>query len=629
MSDKFLATRGKTSGRGFVSLISAQLLGAFNDKGFMTLITLYLSAHVAPSEKSFYIAVATALFITPFILFSTYCGYFADKFSKRTIMLAVKCWEIFIMFFGLAAFYFQSMPALFGALFCLGIHSTLYSPAKYGILPEILTDEELSNGNGILELTTFVSIIAGTIAASLLFKFFKTDLYYASFIFIAIACMGLCLTYFVPRVPPSGVSEPFRFNFIGGVYDELKRAYKDRALFLTLAAITFFWLLATAINNNIITYSKDMLQISEDQMGFLLAALAIGIGFGSGLAGKMSGDMVEFGLVPLGSIGMTMFLFDLNFSHGYVKAFFFNPNASNFHMIRTGFDLFMIGLFAGLFMVPLHAYLQVKAPNGETGRIIGLMNFTSNIFMVFASFMVYFMHDNSFMPLNSANIFAVLGVMTLAMTVIIIWMLPDFLLRLVFFVTANIIYRIKLAGEVRLPISGPAMVVANHASLADVFILNAVTHRHIRFMLERSYYERSWFQWLFRMMKVVLITSDKPLDEEIAAARAVLADGKILCSFPEIFITDNGLMKEFKYDPSKISEGLGVRVYPACISGMWGSMFGMCEGRPQLKMPEKLMRKVHVEFGAPLTSSATVETIRRAIEGLLEKAEKPAAGDAK
>ncbi len=629
MSDKFLATRGKTGGRGFISLILAQLLGAFNDKGFMTLITLYLSAHVAPSEKSFYIALATALFIAPFILFSTYCGYFADKFSKRTIMLAVKCWEIFIMFFGLAAFYYQSMPALFGALFCLGIHSTLYSPAKYGILPEILTDEELSNGNGILELTTFVSIIAGTIAASLLFKFFKTDLYYASFIFIAIAAVGFCITYCVPRVPPSGVSEPFKFNFIGGVYNELKRASKDKALFLTLAAITFFWLLATAINNNIITYSKDMLQITEDEMGFLLAALAIGIGFGSGLAGKLSGDMVEFGLVPLGSIGMTIFLFDLNFSHGYVKAFFFNPNASNFYMIRTGADLFMIGLFAGLFMVPLHAYLQVKAPNGETGRIIGLMNFTSNIFMIFASFMVYFMHDNAFMPLNSANIFFVLGAMTLAMTFIIIWMLPDFLLRLVFFVTTNVIYRIKMADEVRLPISGPAMIVSNHVSLADVFIINATTHRHVRFMLERSYYERSWFKWLFKLMKVVLITADKPLDEEIAASRAVLTDGNILCSFPEIFITDNGLMKEFKYDPSKISEGIDVKIYPARISGMWGSIFGMRDGAPEWKRPQRLMRKVYVEFGAPLTSSATGEDIRRGIEVLREKIEKTVAGDIK
>jgi len=622
-NDKFEQFKSTTSSSGFVSLITTQFLGAFNDNSFKTLITLYISAKLPESERGFYIAFATILLLAPFILFSTHCGYFCDKYSKRTIMIIVKLWEILITVFGFAAFYYDNIPMLLMIIFFLGLHSTLFSPAKYGSLPEVLREEELSRGNGIIELTTFISIIIGTISASILFRYFKGGIHLAAVFFLVVAVLGLATCITVPRIPAAGVSGPFKWNFLSEVYYELKSSLSDRPLYLTIVGITYFWLLATAVNNNIILYSKEMLMIGEDEMGFLMAALAVGIGFGSGIAGRLSGDMVEFGLVPLGAIGMTLFLFDLNFSHGGIAlrhAFFYNDSFSYFPMVRTGIDLFMVGLFGGFFIVPLHAFLQQCAPNGETGRIVGLTNFTANLFMVVAAALVYVMHDLVRIP--SSNIFAVVSICTLLTTVYIIVILPDFLLRFFIFMISNIIYAVKVAGTTRIPISGPALIVSNHVSLIDAIIINTTSHRHIRFMIRRENYENSRFKWVYRLMRIIPVTGGKLSEEEIATARGIIENGDVLCMFPEGDITCDGLMKEFNSDFVKVLKGSDARIIPAYIHGMWGSIFSVKDGRPIWKIPKKPVRyPVTIEFGEFMPASSSHDEVRASVAGIAKKYE--------
>lgn len=618
-----------TKSAGFISLITTQFLGAFNDNSVKTLITLYISAKLPESERGFYIAFATILLLAPFILFSTHCGYFCDRYSKRTIMILVKVWEILITLFCFAAFYFDNVPMLLMIIFFLGLHSTLFSPAKYGALPEILKDEELSRGNGVIELTTFVSIIIGTISASILFKYFKGGIHLAALFFLVVAVLGLATCVTVPRIPAAGVSGPFKWNFLSEVYHELRASLKNRPLYLTIVGITYFWLLATAVNNNIILYSKEMLAIGEDEMGFLMAALAVGIGFGSGIAGKLSGDMVEFGLVPLGAVGMTLFLFDLNFSHGGIaarNAFFYNDSFSYFPIVRTGVDLFMVGLFGGFFIVPLHAYLQERAPNGETGRIVGLTNFTANLFMVVAAALVYVMHDLAHLP--SSNIFAIVSLFTLLTTVYIIVLLPDFLLRFFIFIISNIIYAVTTAGKARIPISGPALIVSNHVSLIDAIIINTTSHRHISFMIRRENYEKSRFKWVYRLMRIIPVEGASLNGDEIRSAREVIESDRVLCIFPEGDITPDGLMKEFNSDFEKVVAGTGARIIPAYIHGMWGSIFSVKNGRPVWQIPKKPIRyPVTIEFGEFMPPSSTKDEARAAVAAMAAKYENAKVSD--
>lgn len=365
---------GSITDRGFIGLVITQLLGAFNDNSFKMVIIMYLIYGLKlDADSTWYISLATALFVLPFILFSNWCGWLADRHSKRTIVILAKWVEVGVMIFGLVAFYLENIPMIFFGLFLMGAQSTLFSPAKYGILPEILSSNQLSRGNGIIELTTFLAIIFGTAFGSLLvWPWCQGAVWKSSIAFIAIGLLGTVTAFLVPRVQAVGSSSPLRWNFLGDALTEFHRAATVPGLVLTLLAIGYFWGLGTGVQNNLNLYPRLMMNRPDDQvLGILFTVLALGIGIGAGLAGFLSGKTINFRLIPIGAAGMAIFLFDLQFS-----------TAS---LWRTGFDLFMMGLSGGCFIVPLDTNLQMKAPGGETGRVIGLNNFVSNLFMVGAS----------------------------------------------------------------------------------------------------------------------------------------------------------------------------------------------------------------------------------------------------
>lgn len=591
-TDSASAYRRGVGSRDFLALNITQFLGAFNDNGFKIAVSLYLMSRLmSESSDASYVALATALFIMPFILFSTWCGYFADKFSKRTVIIAAKYIEIVVMALGLAAFYLENVYFIFACLFLMGVQSTIFGPAKYGILPESVPPQELSRANGYIELVTFIAIILGTVFGSFVFTYFKQTPYMASLIFVVIAVIGTAAAHFVAPVPAVGVTRAFRFNFLAEVVSDYRRISNEKALLLVIAAITYFWFIAAALQNNILVYAKEMMKVDESSVGIMLAVLSIGIGLGSGLAGKLSGEMIEFGLVPLGAIVMSVFLFVLQFSYT--------------SMAITCAALFMIGLAGGFFVVPLDSYVQQKAPGGETGRILGLVNFTANSFIVFSSLCIYLWHD--VMKLTSANIFTIVSFLTVCATIFIIKLLPDFLLRLVFFVAAHFVYRIKVSGVSKIPYDGAALVVSNHVSLADSFLINAASNRHIHFMLNRYYYDNYNFKYLFNLMKVILLDSSSLSRSETARAREVCEQGHVLCVYPE-FITNNGESTgEFKIDIVELSHELGVDIIPVRIEGMKNSFFSpAARTANSIKMPG-ILRKVNIVFG-PVIKAVELET---------------------
>jgi len=363
--------------KGFKGLLVTQFLGAFNDNAFKLVISL-LAVKLfidQPGVASKYIALAGGLFILPFILFSAYAGYLADRYSKKRIIVLAKFAEVVVMTLGFLAFVTKSIPSMLAVLFLMGTQSAFFSPAKYGILPEIMDDEELSQGNGQLQLWTFIAIVLGTAIGGQLLDLFS-DPYKTSFIFIAIAIIGIFSSFYVTDVKPSGSQRKFQKNFLKDMISTLREIKKEKTLFLCIMGSAYFWFLGAILQMNIILYAKNMMGISDSATGVLLTGIALGIGVGSVLAGHWSGEKIEFGLVPLGAIGLGVTLILVGFSY---ESFFF-----------TLLLFFILGMNCGFFNIPLTAYIQQKSPRDGKGRVIAANNFVSFCCMFLSSCEVLF-----------------------------------------------------------------------------------------------------------------------------------------------------------------------------------------------------------------------------------------------
>jgi len=294
--------------KGFRALLITQFLGAFNDNAFKLVISLFaLERFITKSGGTEYLSIAGAVFITPFILFSTYAGFLADRFSKRIIIIWAKVAELFIMVMGLVAFTLGNIWFMFAALFLMGSQSAFFGPSKYGIIPEILKEEEISWGNGLISMWTYLAIILGTASGGFLVTFAKGEIHRTAIIFIIISLVGIITSLFITKVVPSGSTRSFRLNFLTEVIGTVKKIYGERVLYLTIVGLVYFSLLGGLFQLNILLYSKNMMNLTDTQTGLFLTLVALGIGLGSILAGKLSAGKIEFGLVPLGAIGLSIF----------------------------------------------------------------------------------------------------------------------------------------------------------------------------------------------------------------------------------------------------------------------------------------------------------------------------------
>jgi MFS family permease len=292
--------------RGFQSFLWTQFLGAFNDNLYKIVVSMR-AVQVAAGSGSRNLALAGAVFVLPFLLFSGYAGHLADAVSKRTVLISVKVFEVAVMLLGVAVFFSTRVELMMIVLFLMALHSTVFSPAKYGIVPEMLGDEDLSRANALLEMTTFVAIVLGTSIGSLMFVAWKHVPWNMGLVMVAIALAGLAVSKGITRVPAAGASLPFQWNPFAEVIDGTMSLLADRPLWLTVLGISYFWFLGALFQSDLLLFANDVLHVDELHTGLMVTCLAIGIGAGSMLAGKLSGDKVELGLVPLGSILMAVF----------------------------------------------------------------------------------------------------------------------------------------------------------------------------------------------------------------------------------------------------------------------------------------------------------------------------------
>jgi len=588
---------------GLQPFLWSQFLGALNDNAHKMVVSL-LAADLAvrTGSGSGNLTLVAAVFMLPFFLFSGYAGHMADVFSKRNVLVVTKAFEIFAMVLGFIAFLTGRMDLMLGVVFLMALQSTFFSPAKYGILPEMLPEKDLSRANGLLEMSTFLAIILGTSLGSLVLVAWKDRLGVIGLVLIGIAVVGTLTSLGIVRVPPSGAQKPFNLNPWAEIGSGIKRLYSEKTLWFTVLGIAYFWFLGALIQLALILLGKEVMGLNDLRVGLLLSFLAIGIAFGSLAAGRLSGDKVELGLVPLGSIGM-----------GLCSILLYSSTPS---YLQVSMALILLGFSAGLFIVPLYALVQQRSQREERGKLLATTNFLGTLGVLLASGVVWLLRD--LIQLQADRIILIFGLVTLGATVYILTILPDYLIRFVLWVLTHSIYKIRIVGQGGVPFRGPALLVCNHISHMDGLLVGACVQRFIRFMIYRPYYEARGLHWLFRLMNAIPVSGRNRTEivESIERAREELRQGHVVCIFAEGAISRTGNLLAFKRGFEKIIEGLDVPVIPVYLDHLWGSIFRFKEGRFLWKWPERIPYPVTVSFGRSMSSTVTAEEVRQIISEL-------------
>jgi acyl-[acyl-carrier-protein]-phospholipid O-acyltransferase/long-chain-fatty-acid--[acyl-carrier-protein] ligase len=589
---------------GFWSLIATQFQGAFNDNGLkFFVIFLILGTNPTESQKDLLVFVIGNLFALPFLLFSMAGGYLADRFSKRSVTIATKIFEVCAMLFAMYAFARGNSRMAFAVIFLASTQAAFFGPAKYGLLPELLPDRLLSWGNGILELTTFLAIIAGAVVGPLLAQRFHGREAIAGLLFGTCSLFGLAASFTISGVPPADPSRKFRFNIFGDLRKQVQLVRPDRVLHLAIVGNTYFWFLGALLQFVIVFYGREVLHLDETRGGYLQAALAIGIGVGSYAAGLLSAGKIEYGLIPLGAIGMSVFAFAISIQ--------------GLSFLQVLILLGALGFTGGFFVVPINALIQHRPEEAHKGSVIAFANFLSFVGVILAS--AIYSGFTHYLHVGLASFFIWTAFTSLAATAYVIYLLPDSLLRLLLWIATNTLYRLDVEGRENVPARGGALLTPNHVSMADAVFLIASLDRPIRFIMFKGSYEHPLVKPFAKIMGVIPIASDQGPREMIHSLRMAtdaLKSGEVVCIFPEGQMTRIGQMLPFRRGMERIIKGVDVPIIPVNLDGLWGSIFSFAGGRFLWKFPRHIPYPVRVTFGEPLPPTATSLEVRRVVQDL-------------
>jgi acyl-[acyl-carrier-protein]-phospholipid O-acyltransferase / long-chain-fatty-acid--[acyl-carrier-protein] ligase len=591
------------SQRTFKALMTTQFLGAINDNIFQLVVSLLILQIVTSENEIIYLSASQALFVVPFILFSAAAGYLADKYRKSTIIKATKLMEIVVMGVGCTLLLTGAIDALLVVLFFMGLQSTLFSPNKYGILPEMLEHKHLSKGNGYLEFWTFMAILSGTIIGSSIMALEAGSRVVAGATVAGIALVGFASSCFIKDSPVTAQSPAFMINPFRKVVEDVLEIRRSRGLFLTLLAITYFWFVGAWFRINILLYADNTLGLTESGTGILLAIFTIGIGAGSLLAGAVSAGKVELGLVPLGAVGISVAAILLGVSYD--------------SLALTCVALILLGVSAGVYVVPLNAYFQQYSPPDRRGRYLASSNVLCFSGMLLAYlFMGFFGKGLDFSP---AQVFIVVGLFSIVATFYALQTLPEMFVRCLNWLITHTLYRVRVLGKDNLPEQGGALLVCNHTAYVDPSIISAVVERHIRFLMYRPIYEKPLINLVARTMRAIPIANtDDPKEilKSLGVAREAVQSGELVCIFAEGELTRTGHMVSFKKGLERIMKGVDAPIIPIYLDQIWGSVFSFEHGRFFWKRPKEIPYPVTISFGTPLAGDSRSWQIRQAIQDL-------------
>jgi 1-acyl-sn-glycerol-3-phosphate acyltransferase len=597
------------SERRFAPFFWTQFLGAMNDNvfkiGFTSLVT-YQTARFSGVDAKTAAFLISAIFILPFVLLSATSGQIADKYDKAMLTRLVKTFEIAVMLIGGTGFWLHSAPLLYLCTFLMGVHSTVFGPVKYSYLPQHLAKTELVGGNGMVEMGTFVAILIGTIIGGEAAGFVEHGALVLACACVGIALVGRVVSMFVPATPAPQPDLQINWNPVSETWRNLKIAHENRTVFLSLLGISWLWFVGATFLSSFFNFAKDVLSANPDVVTVLLGTFSIGIGLGSLMCERLSKRRIEIGLVPLGSIGMSVFAIDLFFaSHALPPAAHllsvgeFLTMPANWRVLA---DLFLLAMFGGLYSVPLYALIQSRSQPSHRARIIAANNILNSLFMIVSALMA--------MALTTAGVsipglFLVTALLNIVVATYIYSLVPEFLLRFIAWVLVHTFYRIRLVHAERIPEEGAAVLVCNHVSYVDAIVIMAESPRPIRFVMDHHIFRSPFAGWVFRHAKAIPIAPSHEDPEMLtrayeACARA-LAEGDLVCIFPEGKLTRTGDLNPFRHGVTEIIRRTPAPVVPMALRGLWGSVFSRgAETRWPRPVQKGVMSRLTLAVGEPL-----------------------------
>ncbi|MDH4189730.1 MAG: MFS transporter [Betaproteobacteria bacterium] len=611
--------------RRFAPFFGVQFLGALNDNTFkqaLVIMLAYQTASFTSLSSSTLQNVAQALFVLPFFLFSATAGQLADKYEKSRLITVTIVIEFACMALGAAGFYTQSIGLLLVALFLGGVQSALFGPVKYAILPQHLKETEIVGGNGMVEMGTSVAILLGMVLGGWVITQPDWGVQAAAILTMTISATGVALSRFIPKAPAADPGLRINWNPFTETWRNLHFTRSNRTVFLSILGISWFWFYGSMMVTQFPNLSKDILSGNEHVVTLLLIVFSVGIGIGSLLCERLSGHKVELGLVPFGSIGLTVFGIDLwlqtaaHIAHGPLGVASFVADPAHWRLLG---DLFGIGLFGGFYIVPLYALVQTRSDPVFRSRIIAGNNILNALFMVAAALIAIGLFS---VGLTIPQLILITALLNAAVAVYIYTLVPEFLMRFLVWMLIHSVYRLQKTGLERIPDEGGLLIVSNHVSYVDSLVMAAGCRRPIRFVMDHRIFKIPVLNFIFRTGRAIPIASAKEdpemMERAFAEVAKALRAGDVVAIFPEGRLTDSGDMMPFRPGVKRILEETPVPVVPMALMGLWGSFFCRKDG-PAMTKPWRLrpFRKIGLAVGEPIPAHrATPESLHTRVSTL-------------
>ncbi|MBT8127971.1 MAG: MFS transporter [Gammaproteobacteria bacterium] len=570
--------------RRFLPFFVTQFLGAFNDNVFknaLIILIAFQGAQFSDIDTNTLTNLSAGLFILPFFLLSATAGQLIDKTDKSLSMQRIKMLEIGIMLCAAWAFHAGELYLLIALLFLMGAQSTLFGPAKYSYIPQHLADNELVAGNALVQMGTFVAILIGTMAGGLLIAH-QDGRVLVSVVLVVIAVFGFIASLVIPKTPAPCPDLKINWNLFSETWRNIAFLHSNRTVFLSVLGISWFWFLGATYLVQLPNYTKLTLGANEQVVTLLLTLFTLGIGSGSLLCNWLSGQKVEIGLVPFGSIGLTLFGIDLFFARPTLEhseliglaAFW--QQAGSFRII---FDVVLIGLFGGFYIVPLFALVQQRSDKEHLSRVIAGNNILNALLMVLSATLAIVLLGAG---VSIAQLFLIVAILNAAVAVYIFTLVPEFLMRFLVWILIHSIYHVRKQGLENIPDQGPAVLVCNHVSYVDAMIIGGCIRRPVRFVMYYKIYQLPLLHFVSRTARAIPIAGgfeNKALMEQaFDQVEQALQEGDVVCIFPEGRLTSDGQMNQFKSGIERIVKRMPVPVIPMCLYGLWGSAFSRHRG---------------------------------------------------
>ena len=591
------------SKRRFLPYFITQALGAFNDNLYKNALLLFITfgSISAQGDSALLTNLAAGLFILPFFLFSPIAGQIADKREKSQLIRWIKLMEVAIMLVAAVAIVIGSIGLMMTLLFLMGLQSAIFGPVKFSLMPQQLSSEELVGGNGLVEMGTFLAILLGTMSAGLFFDLDNAK-YWIACAVVIFAVLGYFSSRYIPQAPANDPQLKINWNPFTELVNTLKQARSNRPVFLSIMAISWFWFVGASYLTQFPTFAKDYLGGSAQVVTLLLTLFSVGVAVGSLLCEKLSGHKIELGIVPIGSIGMSLFGIDLYFAIASIEvvenmsAMAFIEQSGNWRMML---DIALISAFGGLFVVPLQALIQNRSEEKIRAQIIAANNVLNALFMVASA--IFAILALVVVKISLVEYFLALALMNIVVASYVYAQVPEFVLRFFIWILSHSMYRVEQKGLEVIPEDGPAVLVCNHVSYVDALLIGGAYHRPVRFVMDRSIAEMKGLKTFFKWAKTIPICSPKAdidvYENAFKRIKEELDDGNIVCIFPEGKITKDGNVDTFKAGIERILKDSPVPVIPLALDGLWGSYFSHKDGHALTTRPKRFWSKVSLTAG--------------------------------